>query len=193
MKIDELLERLSDYKGDLIKDLSKLEKPEIDRIIATINDFTGKLEERKRSFEKRVSEKVTPKLLTVRQAAKYLQVSEQTIYNNVKSGNITCHRIGRSIRFSHEDLNLYFSQIESMWAICNISNLWINGKTLDIIPFETNHIYKIVSQNRIWIYLFSQKWGVKRRIGNKDFGKYFSVAEELHIDSAKYNVGINHG
>ena len=44
------------------------------------------------------------KLLTVREAAKLLQVSERSLYNFTQRGDLTAVRMGRSVRYDPADL-----------------------------------------------------------------------------------------
>jgi excisionase family DNA binding protein len=47
---------------------------------------------------------ITPFLLTARQAAKLLSISERTLYAFTKDGTLPVVRLGRSVRYSLEDL-----------------------------------------------------------------------------------------
>ena len=46
-------------------------------------------------------------LMTVKDAAKFLNVCEMTVYREAKAGTLPHLRIGRSIRFSKEALDAY--------------------------------------------------------------------------------------
>ena len=46
-------------------------------------------------------------LLTVKDAAKFLNVCEMTVYREAKAGTLPHVRIGRSIRFSKDALDAY--------------------------------------------------------------------------------------
>lgn len=50
------------------------------------------------------------RLLTVAAAARYLSLSRHTIYDLVASAKLTHYRVGRSIRFDQDDLDLYLSR-----------------------------------------------------------------------------------
>ena len=44
--------------------------------------------------------------MTVAQAAEYLALpSKRAMYNSVRNGHVSCHRLGRRIRFLKEDLD----------------------------------------------------------------------------------------
>jgi DNA binding domain, excisionase family len=48
-------------------------------------------------------------LLTVRQAAEFLGVSEKTVRRAIAAGGLTASRVGRQWRISHESLFAFFS------------------------------------------------------------------------------------
>ena len=52
------------------------------------------------------------KLLTVNEAAEVLSLTPTTIYRMTKAGTLPHVRIGRSIRFSEEDLKSLFKGVE---------------------------------------------------------------------------------
>lgn len=52
------------------------------------------------------------KLLTVNEAAEVLSLTPTTIYRMTKAGALPHVRIGRSIRFSEEDLKSLFKEAE---------------------------------------------------------------------------------
>ena len=52
------------------------------------------------------------KLLTVNEAAEVLSLTPTTIYRMTKAGTLPHVRIGRSIRFSEEDLKSLFKEAE---------------------------------------------------------------------------------
>ena len=59
---------------------------------------------------------ITPRLLTVNQAAMYLGLSPRTLYNNISRKAksrfpIKPKRIGRAIRFDQHDLDEYLNQL----------------------------------------------------------------------------------
>lgn len=58
---------------------------------------------------------MTP-LLTVKDAAAYLNVSEVTIYRMIKSGTLPHMRVGRGIRFSQDALDEYISNPAPVFA-----------------------------------------------------------------------------
>ncbi|MBU0975436.1 MAG: excisionase family DNA-binding protein [Patescibacteria group bacterium] len=48
-------------------------------------------------------------LLTIKEAAKLLQVHWQTVRNHIKCGDLRAHKIGRVVRIKREDLDLFLS------------------------------------------------------------------------------------
>ena len=52
----------------------------------------------------------TPMLLTVRQAAEALQISERKLWSMTASGEITRVRIGRSVRYDPTDLRAWIER-----------------------------------------------------------------------------------
>ena len=45
-----------------------------------------------------------PRLLTVREVAQYLQLSEKTVRRRIETGGLVVHRLGRSVRIAEKDL-----------------------------------------------------------------------------------------
>ena len=197
MKLDEILERLVESKGDIPRDLSKWEATEIESTISKMNDIRGKLEKHladKKQVTGNIPEKKPPKLLTVKQAAKELQCSEQKLYHDVKYDLIKYHRYGGTIRFTYEDLNLFFvqTQTNTKFALCRVSNIQVDPKTSEVVPFERDNLYRIWYENRSRIYIFNAVWGKKQGFSKSVFKKYFCIAEDFHIRSADFNVGCRY-
>ena len=46
------------------------------------------------------------RMMTARQVSEYTQIPLQTIYNRTKSGDLPCYRIGRSIRYKVEEIDM---------------------------------------------------------------------------------------
>jgi hypothetical protein len=130
-----------------------------------------------------------PKLLTEKQAGRYLKMSDQSINNLKNSGKIEFQTVSGRTRFSYKNLNDYFVQNITNYALCNEINIWLDIKKQKIIVFDAGNLYRIVNENQRWIYLFSIKWSYIGQFSNNEFKKYFSIAEESQIDAAKYNIG----
>lgn len=57
-----------------------------------------------RTQEKLIAEKGTHELLTVGEAAKLLATSKSQIYNYIRAGKLTRRYIGKSVRFSRDEV-----------------------------------------------------------------------------------------
>ena len=55
-------------------------------------------------FQTRTEQTIEPMLLTVRQAAKVLSISERTLWTLTANGEIQAVRFGRSVRYDPADL-----------------------------------------------------------------------------------------
>jgi excisionase family DNA binding protein len=51
---------------------------------------------------------------TVREAAEYLRVSERTVYAAIRDSRLSHRRVGRSIRFTMQDLEDFQSRADRM-------------------------------------------------------------------------------
>lgn len=63
-----------------------------------------------------MKEKVNDRLLTIREVARILQISERTIYNQVRKGAerqfpIKVKRVGKLIRFAAKDVQRYIDKL----------------------------------------------------------------------------------
>ena len=55
----------------------------------------------------------THDVLTIEQAAQYLQISQSTLYKEAQKGKIPCQKIGRRWRFHREALAKWMGEIPS--------------------------------------------------------------------------------
>ena len=46
------------------------------------------------------------RMMTARQVAEYTQIPLQMVYRKTKSGDLPCYRIGRSIRYKAEEIDM---------------------------------------------------------------------------------------
>lgn len=46
------------------------------------------------------------RMMTAREVSEYTQIPIRTIYNRTKSGDLPCYRIGRSIRYKVEEIDM---------------------------------------------------------------------------------------
>lgn len=58
-------------------------------------------------FHKETEQIVEPMLLTARQTAKMLAISERSLYSLTKSGDLPAVRIGRSVRYDPADIRAW--------------------------------------------------------------------------------------
>lgn len=52
-------------------------------------------------------------MLTIGEVADLLRISERTVRRMIKDGAITCHRIGRIVRISRDDLRICIENLRS--------------------------------------------------------------------------------
>lgn len=170
--------------------------PDIDNLTdSEINELIKKLN-KKKNKEKRNKPETAVKYLTAKEVADILGISVNKVYELARSGAIKSAKIGGSVRFNPQDLISFISdsRFKSKYdneAFCKKTCiLSING---DLIPFKELDIYRIMNENRIWIYLYNSQFEKSIRIGKKKFQKYFMKATELEIDAALFNLGPNFG
>jgi excisionase family DNA binding protein len=64
-------------------------------------------------FQERTEQTIEPMLLTVRQAAKVLTLSERTLFTLTKSGAIPAVRFGRAVRYDPADLRAWIESAKN--------------------------------------------------------------------------------
>jgi len=65
-------------------------------------------------FQKQSEQSIEPLLLTVRQAAKVLTISERTLWGLTKSGDIPAVRFGRrNVRYIRDDLRRWIDRAKN--------------------------------------------------------------------------------
>ena len=69
-------------------------------------------------FQTRTEQTVEPMLLTVRQAAKVLSVSERTLFTLTQDGQIRAVRFGRSVRYDPADLRRWIESAKDSAKSC---------------------------------------------------------------------------
>ena len=185
MTVNDFFEKCLD-KSDRKKEIKDLTHSDTERIIAQMNNFQKEIVAKKNAIEDK-AHKIAPVLLTVKQAADYLKVSGQTIHNLKKSGKINFRKIGGSIRFTYEDLNVYLSCHISEFAYCNTSVIKMDKKTQEVLPFEALHMYRIIHENKYWIYVYNADWLSRVKFSKREFNKYFSVADDIQKQAFGYS------
>ena len=59
----------------------------------------------------------THDVLTIEQAAEYLQISQSTLYKEAQKGKIPCQKIGRRWRFSRQALEKWLEKFPASIAM----------------------------------------------------------------------------
>lgn len=187
MKIEDVFEEFSGYQGDLNKALDRLPPAKKEQILIRINQVLKTDEEKRRKKAKEVPDE-QPKLYTIQEAAKLWRVTEQTIRNWISGGDINYRKIGGSIRFTWEDLMGCIKKFNRNLATCLQDSIYVDKETREVVPFEKDKIYKIISENKTWVTLFSVKWEQSARFSRKRFEKFFRNSEDWEIDQIKFNL-----
>ncbi len=189
MKIEDLSEGLADIGGQAKKGFGKLSECEMERMIARLNKFREIIIHEKDQMSDAKSEKELPELFTIKEAAKYLKVSGQTIRNWMKVGDIEYHKLpGGGIRITKQAMNDTLLNLITPMAVCTRSYIWVDDKTRVLHPFEYTKLYKIVNENRIWIYLYNKDWGTIKRFGKKEFRKFFRIAADFEVAADRFEM-----
>ena len=170
----------------------KVEKPNID------NYTDSELEELiKELIEKRRNQKKDePIYITAKEVATILNISENTVYIHARNGKIKSVKIGGSVRFDKNDLFYFISSMRSEVKYNNeafCEKNYIISADGEMIVFKLFSIYRILRENKIWIYLYNGDFKHSVRIGKKEFRKYFKIADNTLIDTASFNLGAEMG
>ena len=64
-------------------------------------------------FQKRTEPTIKPMLLTARQTARMLAISERSLYSITKDGQLPAVRIGRSVRYDPTDIHNWIESAKS--------------------------------------------------------------------------------
>ncbi len=188
LTVEELLQRLAESKINYPKDLSNLEPSEIDVIIPKMREIMEGLYEQKFNKSNKNSGD-SSKYLTVKDAADYMQVSVATINRWKKDGIIKSHKIGGSVRFTRDDLNINFSfGLVNSLADCMKNTIYVNKITEEVFPFESGKVYQVLNANKNWITLKNNSWGGYAKYSVKKFKKYFKYADDVKVTALKYNL-----
>ena len=192
MKLEDLLLELGDYKGDISKDLRNFTPPGIEKIIKSMNEILYGVNEKKRSMQKELTNKNESDdnqlvYFTVKDAARILQCSISTINNLMKSGELKFFKLRGSVRFTYDNLKMGFINDIKESALCTVPFISVDKKTSEVLPFERGDSYQIISENRIWISLFNQKWDSSARFSKKEFSKYFRYMFEFKLGQPQKN------
>jgi len=168
-------------------DINNLTDSELEELIKELIEK----KEKEKKKEKKEDPEIIEKYLTAKEVAEILGVTVNTVYILARTGKLKCFKAG-SVYFKRSDLDTYFHSMrsESKYeneALCE-KNCMIsfNG---DSMIFKRSFIYRIMRENKVWIYLYSYQFGYSIRIGKKEFRKHFRIATDIDIDAAKINLG----
>ena len=126
--------------------------------------------------------------LTDKQAAEHLGVSLATFYRRVKEYGIKKYRAGGNVRYKYADIDRIFNLIvdSASNAYCINDTICVDKRKREMLPFEKDNFYTITDENKIWVYLYNEKWHHTIKMGKKQFRKNFSVKGEIHYDAKIY-------
>lgn len=182
MKINVVSEYLGEEKAALIQTYQLISTEQIDKLISELEKIRSAIIEETNKKDK------PPKLLTAKEAAKYLGVTRQTIYNRIKAGSLKSRGIGGNHYFTHDDLNSHQLTLNYPKALCINSAICYDIRSGKVAPFRKDLFYDIIRENKKWIYLFNENWDGAIRMGKKQFRKNFSVEGEPKYIEKMYNV-----
>ena len=126
--------------------------------------------------------------LTDKLAAEHLGVSLATFYRRIKDKKIKKYRAGGNVRYKYDDIDRIFSLMlkSASNAYCINNCICVDKKKREVLPFEKGTFYSITDENKIWVYLYNDKWCNTIKIGKKQFRKNFSVKGEIEYDAEIY-------
>ena len=64
-------------------------------------------------FDQRTEQRIEAMLLSARQVAKLLNISERTLFSLTKAGEITAVRFGRNVRYDPRDLDAWIQSAKN--------------------------------------------------------------------------------
>jgi excisionase family DNA binding protein len=171
-----------------VPNINNYTEPQIDALVE-------ELIERKKNLKQAESGKIDI-YITAKEVSTILGLTGNTVYILARSGKLKSFKIGGSVRFKKDDLFNFVSSMrsESKYeneAFCE-KNCIISSND-DLILFKAFFIYKIMRENKIWIYLYNRQFEHSIRIGKQEFRKYFRMANNVEIDAGKFNLGTNIG
>ena len=105
----------------------------------------------------------------------------------MKSGELKFFKLRGSVRFTYDNLKMGFINDIKESALCTVPFISVDKKTSEVLPFERGDSYQIISENRIWISLFNQKWDSSVRLSKKEFSKYFRYNSEFKLGQPQKN------
>lgn len=191
------IDTLSAYNGNLKKICNHLEQSELNVLFNALkklfNDFKKTYDENfidKYKLQNNLppsngtgGNSVTiddryPILLTKKEAADYLRVSIATIDRMIKNKIIPSIKLIGIVRISIDDLDpSRFMQafMNNEWALCITNFIYFDLVNEGFILFNLHTTYRIVDENKTWVYLYNEDWNHIARIGQKLFKKNFRL------------------
>ena len=132
------------------------------------------------------SQKITSPLLTIDEALDYLLIGKTTLDKLRKSGKLRFRKIGGGVFFTYEDLDEYIrNSSSSNRAMCLKTNIYIEPTSQEILPHKNGKTYCIYKENKIWVYLLSDRL---IRLSRKEYNNYFRNAEDWEVAAERYNL-----
>jgi len=90
--------------------------------------------EKSKERTNKASEEI-PQYYSIKEIARKMHVSEQTIRNWIKSGKIKCKKFGGSNRISSEDIMGFCLGFDRNLATCIENSIILDKETKKIVPF----------------------------------------------------------
>jgi len=202
MNIEDVLDFLSGYNGDIKRDIKKAikdyEMSEVTTLIKKMNVFQEGLNEKQNKLgESPVKGLGLPILLSIQQAMEYTGLAKSTIHKYIHEGKLKSYRVppgSTNIRIRLQDLHTFLHSMSFQnKAYCKESNIHLDNYTRNVSAFEDSYIYDIVCEDKMSIYLFNSLYMTRVKFKKKEFRKYFRIANQLDIDAAKFNLGNHFG
>jgi excisionase family DNA binding protein len=182
MKLQDLTLEGIDLKRGISNNFLNFSQEDINKIIDIVNYRIA--EEKNSNSKSGKNQEITSPLLTIYEAEKYLKIKKTTLDKLRKSGELKFRKIGGGIFFTYEDLNNYISRCSSTNIVmCFKSNIFIEPTSQEILLNKNGKIYYIYKENKIWIYLLSDRL---IKLSRKQFNKYFRNAEDFEVAAYKY-------
>jgi hypothetical protein len=157
------------------------------RVYEDLDLILSQINERERLNPSHDTSQKSPLFYTLNKAAALLGVSKQRIHNLIDSGKIASRSIDGNIRFTYEDIKTFCLKKEPNLAVCLENIVYIDKEKQYVVAFEKDKLYKITSDNNIWVSLYSNERGKSARFPQKRFSKLFGIAEDWQIETSKYS------
>lgn len=179
MKLQDLTLEGIVSKKSITNNFLNLSLEELDRIIDGV--YTRLAKEKNSN-----STKIVSPLLSIEEAADYLRMKRTTFDKIRKSGKLNSRQMGKTDFYTYEDLDDYIrNSSSSNRAMCLKTNIYIEPTSHEILPHKNGKTYCIYKENKLWVYLLSDRL---IRLSRKEYNNYFRNAEDWEITAEKYNL-----